>query len=66
MKMEDQMESPVLAKWGISENTAAGCDLTHSRCLDYIRESSMHKRAGMEKWPEMLESNSNRYGRREC
>lgn len=39
---------------------------TANRCLDYTRESSMHKRAGMDKRPEMLEGNSSRYGKGEC
>lgn len=31
MKMEDQMESLVLATWEVSENTAAGCDPRNSK-----------------------------------
>lgn len=67
MKMEDLMESLVLDKWHVQKiQQQVAIQDTANRCLHYIRESSMHERAGMEKSPEMLEGNSSRYGKGEC
>lgn len=46
MKMEDLMKSLVLAKWEVSENTAAGCDPTHSKQMSRLHQGVFHAQKG--------------------
>lgn len=40
--IEDLMESLVLYKWQVSENTAAGCDLRHSQQMPQLYQGVFH------------------------
>lgn len=46
MKVEDLMESLVLDKWHVSENTAAGCDPRHSKQMSPLHQGVFHARKG--------------------
>lgn len=40
------MESPVLAKWQVPENTAAGCNPRHSKQMSRLHQGVFHAQKG--------------------
>lgn len=62
MGTEDLMESLVLAKWQVSENTAAGCDPRHSKQMSQLHQVVFH---GQKCWhgKKPRDVGSGRYGR---